>query len=63
MLPGQVAQDRMLAEQNRLAGRCRPARRLYRRVLSIVPDDSAMRAGLAACADSVAPVPLRTGKP
>jgi tetratricopeptide (TPR) repeat protein len=63
IMPAQIEQDRLLAEQNRLAGRCRPARRLYRRVLSIAPDDSAMLAGLAACTDSVAPVPLRTGNP
>jgi hypothetical protein len=51
--------DRARADNYRREGFCRPAARLYRRLLGIVPDDSGLRASLHACGDSAAPVPQR----
>lgn len=47
--PSLVAQDHALADQYRLAGLCRPAVRLYRRVLVVAPGDSGLVASLDAC--------------
>lgn len=57
--PGQLAQDRALGDQYRAAGLCRPAVRLYRRVLSVVPEDPLVLTFLRDCtvADSVSPHP------
>ncbi len=61
--PDLVTQDHALADQYRAAGLCRSAVRLYRRGLSIVPDDARLRASLLGCllelADSVSPRPRR----
>jgi hypothetical protein len=61
--PAQLAQDRVLGEQYRAAGYCQPAVRLYRRVLSVVPEDSQVRGSLANClvrlGDTVLPRPRR----
>jgi tetratricopeptide (TPR) repeat protein len=57
--PSLVGRDRALADEYRRAGLCRPAVRLYRRALIIVPDDSAMRAALMACGDSGSSPPVR----
>ena len=51
--------DRTRADQYRQEGFCRPATRLYRRVLAIVPEDSGLRASLRACGDSAGPGPQR----
>lgn len=56
--PSIVGRDRALADEYRRAGLCRPAVRLYRRALTIVPDDSAMRASLLACGDSGSSTPV-----
>jgi tetratricopeptide (TPR) repeat protein len=59
--PGQLAQDRGLGDQYLAAGLCQPAIRLYRRILSVVPDDPA-RESLQRClepADSVSLHPKR----
>ncbi|HSE52281.1 MAG TPA: hypothetical protein VLB00_08825, partial [Gemmatimonadales bacterium] len=60
--PGQLAQDRGLGDQYAAAGLCQPAIRLYRRVLSVVPDDAPVRESLRRClapADSVSLHPKR----
>jgi hypothetical protein len=60
--PGQLAQDRALGDQYRAAGLCQPAVRLYRRVLSVIPEDPLVRESLRSCtepADSVALRPRR----
>jgi hypothetical protein len=60
--PGQLAQDRGLADQYLAAGLCRPAIRLYRRILSVAPDDVSARESLRRCpepADSVSLHPKR----
>lgn len=61
--PDLVAQDHALGDRYRAAGLCRPAVRLYRRGLSIVPGDARLRASLLSCllelADSVSPRPRR----
>ena len=51
--------DRARADQYRQEGFCRPASRLYRRLLGVVPDDSGLRASLRACGDSAATGPQR----
>ena len=57
--PGQLAQDRALGDQYRAAGLCQPAVRLYRRLLSVVPEDSQVRTFVRDCtgADSVSQHP------
>ena len=50
--PGQLAQDRGLGDQYRSAGLCAPALRLYRRVLSVVPEDVLVRESLRRCTES-----------
>jgi hypothetical protein len=60
--PGQLAQDRALGDQYRAAGFCQPAARLYRRVLSVFPEDPLVRESLRSCAefaDSASPRPRR----
>jgi hypothetical protein len=61
--PDLVAQDHALGDRYRAAGFCRPAVRLYRRGLSVVPGDARLRASLVSCllelADSVSPRPRR----
>ena len=47
--PGQLTQDRALGDQYRAAGFCRPAVRLYRRVLSVVPEDAGAQGSLEKC--------------
>ena len=57
--PGQLAQDRALGDQYRAAGLCQPAVRLYRRVLSVIPEDPLVRASLRSCAELADSVSLR----
>lgn len=53
--PALVHRDRALADQYRLAGLCRPAVRLYRRLQLISPGDAGLASALDEC--------LRTLKP
>jgi tetratricopeptide (TPR) repeat protein len=57
--PGQLAQDRALGDQYRAAGLCRPAVRLYRRVLSVSPEDPLVRESLRSCTELADSVVLR----
>jgi hypothetical protein len=57
--PGQLAQDRALGDQYRAAGLCRPAIRLYRRVLSVSPEDPLVRESLRSCTELADSVVLR----
>ena len=60
--PGQLDQDRALGDQYRAAGLCQPAVRLYRRVLSVVPEDPVVRESIRSCtmlADTVLLRPRR----
>ncbi|HJR33466.1 MAG TPA: hypothetical protein VJ817_00845 [Gemmatimonadales bacterium] len=60
--PAQLAQDRARGDQFRAAGLCQPAVRLYRRILSIIPEDPLVRESLRSCtalADSVSLRPRR----
>jgi hypothetical protein len=57
--PELLGMDRARADQYRQEGFCRPAARLYRRLLGVVPQDSALRASLRACGDSAATGPQR----
>jgi tetratricopeptide (TPR) repeat protein len=57
--PGQLAQDRALGDQYRAAGLCQPAVRLYRRVLSVLPEDPLARESLRRCTELADSVSLR----
>ena len=52
--PGQLTQDRTLGDLYRTSGLCRPAIRLYRRVLSVVPEDPETRRALGNCLQELA---------
>jgi lipopolysaccharide biosynthesis regulator YciM len=47
--PGQLTQDRALGDLYRTAGFCRPAVRLYQRILSVVPEDTGAQRSLGNC--------------